>query len=89
MWMLILGRPLFLVAPFIISSCNNFWKSRGVPVCINARLKGDSSMAEGSGSQPSVPGTLELKFVNSAIKNLPLDTTKENYVRSVQGNYKC
>ncbi len=46
-------------------------------------------MAEGSGSQPSVPGTLELKFVNSAIKNLPLDTTKENYVRSVQGNYKC
>ncbi len=51
-------------------------------------LKGDSSMTEGSGGQPSGSGLLELKFVNSAIKNLSLDKTEENYVLSVQGNYK-
>ncbi len=34
--------------------------------------------------------TLEtLKFVNSALKNLPLDNVKENYVRTVQGTMRC
>ena len=41
-------------------------------------------MAEGEGGSGGDRG-VKLKFINSAIRSLPLDKDKQNYVRTVQG----
>lgn len=49
------------------------------PFCFHHRIL--AAMSDDGAS-----GTLEtLKFVNGAIKKLPLDSVRENYVRTVQG----
>ena len=41
-------------------------------------------MAEGEGGSGDDRG-VKLKLINSAIRSLPLDKDKQNYVRTVQG----
>lgn len=68
------SRVLFTCAPFTASPSPHSGKG----------------MATGASATVSTPGnTLEtLHFVNGAIKSLPVEDNRDNYVRTVQGNTK-